>query len=148
MEFTNRIDREKGGVCLYISDSIKYKLRKDLCVANANFESCFVEIQHHDKRNSIVGVIYRAHTSIDHFVNDVTDIFDKISAENKKCYLMGDFNIDLLKDDLHKPTHEYLDFIYSHSFIPSVYKPTRITETSATIIDNILVITMIMSILK
>ena len=139
MEFTNRSDREKGGVCLYISDSIKYKLREDLCIANANFESCFIEIQHQHKRNSIVGVIYRAHTEIDHFVNDTTNIFDKISSENKKCYIMGDFNIDLLKDDTHNPTHEYLDFIYSYSFIPSVYKPTRITEYSATIIDNILI---------
>ena len=52
---------------------------------------------------------------------------------------MGDFNIDLLKDDSHKPTQEYLNFIYSHFFIPTIYKPTRITEHSATIIDNILV---------
>ena len=31
-------------ICLYISDAIKCTLRKDLCEANENFESCFVEI--------------------------------------------------------------------------------------------------------
>jgi hypothetical protein len=46
--------------------------------------------------------------------------------------------IDLLKDDTHRPTHDYLDLIYSHSLIPTIYKPTRITEHTATIIDNIL----------
>ena len=56
----------------------------------------------------------------------------------KECYIMGDYNIDLLKDDSDRPTHDYLDFIYSYCMIPSILKPTRITETSATIIDNIL----------
>ena len=52
---------------------------------------------------------------------------------------MGDFNIDLLKADTHRPTHGYLELIYSNSMLPTIYKPTRITETSATIIDNILI---------
>ena len=37
-----------------------------------------------------------------------------------------------------RPTHDYLDLIYSYCMIPSILKPTRITETSATILDNIL----------
>ena len=45
MEYTNRIEREKGGVCLYISNHIKYKLRKDLCISNTNYESCFIEVE-------------------------------------------------------------------------------------------------------
>ena len=51
---------------------------------------------------------------------------------------MGDFNIDLLKVDDHRPTHDYLELIFSYSLLPTIYKPTRITETTATIIDNIL----------
>ena len=51
---------------------------------------------------------------------------------------MGDFNIDLLKTDIHRTIHEYVDFIYSFSMLPSIYKPTRITATTATCIDNIL----------
>ncbi len=139
MEYTNREGRQKGGVCLYVSNGISYKLRSDLCIANANFESCFIEIENSDTKNTLVGIIYRSHTPIDHFVNDIGPIFEKINSENKKCYIMGDFNIDLLKDDFHKPTHDYLNLVYSHSFIPTVYKPTRITEYTATIIDNILV---------
>jgi hypothetical protein len=50
---------------------------------------------------------------------------------------MGDFNIDLLKDESHRPTHDYLNLVYSCSLMPTIYKPTRITEHSATIIDNI-----------
>ena len=52
---------------------------------------------------------------------------------------MGDYNIDLkLNDDSDRPTHDCLDLIYLYCMIPTILKPTRITEMSATIIDNIL----------
>ena len=73
-------------------------------------------------------------------MKDIDPIFEKVTNEKKKCYIMGDFNIDLLKDDSHKTTHEYLNLVFSYAFMPTIYKPTRIiTECSATIIDNILV---------
>ena len=51
---------------------------------------------------------------------------------------MGDYNIDLLKDNSDRPTHDYLYFVYSHYLVPSILFPTRITEKSTTIIENIL----------
>ena len=66
-----------------------------------------------------MGVIYRAHTAIDNFVNDFDPISQTISKETKECYIMGDYNIDLLKDDSDRPTHDYLDLIYSHCLITS-----------------------------
>ena len=51
---------------------------------------------------------------------------------------MGDYNTDLFKDDSDRPTHDCLDLIYLYCMIPNILKPTRITETSATIIGNIL----------
>ena len=51
---------------------------------------------------------------------------------------MGDFNIDLMKTDSYRPIHDYLESNYSHSMRPTIYKPTRITATTATCIDNIL----------
>ena len=123
----------KKVVCAYIPDKIKYKLRTDLCVANPNFESCFIEI-----KNIVAGVVYCSHTSIDNFTNDIEPIFKKLNSERKHLYIMGDFNIDLLKADVHRPTHEYLELLYSYSMLPTIYKPTRITESTASIIDNIL----------
>ena len=45
MEYVNRVGRDKGGVCLYITNKVTYKLRTDLCNANSNYESCFIEIE-------------------------------------------------------------------------------------------------------
>ena len=137
IEYTNRAGREKDGVCMYISDQVKYKLRTDLCQANSSFESCFIEIECTNK-NVVVGVIYRSHTPIDNFIKDVEFVYRNLSSGNNFFYVMGDFNIDLLKADTDRPTHDYLEFIYSHSMLPTIYKPTRITATSATCIDNIL----------
>ena len=50
---------------------------------------------------------------------------------------MGDYNIDLLNIESHGPTSDYNDTMYSNGFIPLITRPTRITNSSATLIDNI-----------
>ena len=37
------------------------------------------------------------------------------------------------------PTGEFLNTVISHSLMPTIYYPTRITDTFATLIDNIFV---------
>ena len=90
VEYTNRIDREKGGVCLFIADQIKYKLRSDLCKANSSFESCFIEIEGENK-NTVIGVVYRSHTHIDNFIRDIDPIFKKLNSEKKTSLYNGGF---------------------------------------------------------
>ena len=53
------------------------------------------------------------------------------------CYIMGDYNIDLLKHELQQPTEKFLETMYSNSLLPMILKPTRATVTTATLIDNI-----------
>ena len=50
---------------------------------------------------------------------------------------MGDFNIDLIKYNSHEKTNHLIDNICSRGFVPSITKPTRVTWTSATLIDHI-----------
>ena len=49
---------------------------------------------------------------------------------------MGDFNLDLIKFNQHKPTEEFLDSMFNFGFLPTITKPTRI-HGAATLIDNI-----------
>ena len=49
---------------------------------------------------------------------------------------MGDFNIDLLQFSNHR-TDNFVNNVLSHSFIPVITRPTRLTLTSATVIDHI-----------
>ena len=61
------------------------------------------------------------------------------SKEHNKCkiHLMGDFNLDLLKFELHKPTEEFIDAMFSYGLVPTITKPTRTQGKAATLIDNI-----------
>ena len=64
--------------------------------------------------------------SIKDFNENVFSLFlEKISKENKICFLMSDFSIHLLKTDS------------DHYFAHLILQPTRVTEKSKTLIDNI-----------
>ena len=62
-------------------------------------------------------------------------ILNKTSAMS--CYVMEDYNIDLLKQGNHLQTWEFIKDMHANSLIPLTYKPTRETKTTATLIDNI-----------
>ena len=62
---------------------------------------------------------------------------DKISNEKKYCILMGDFNINLLEYESHPPTDEFINNLRVFCFQPHILQPTRITDHTATLIDNI-----------
>ena len=87
------------------------------------------------KKNIRISVMYRQPGSnIDECTETVNNIF---SNNSKTCYLCGDLNIDLLNHDKHRKTKEFIDALYSLSLYPLIDIPSRITEYSATLIDNI-----------
>ena len=50
---------------------------------------------------------------------------------------MGDFNINLITYNDDKNTGNFLDTMFSQSFLPYITTPTRITRNTNTLIDNI-----------
>ena len=78
-------------------------------------------------------------SSVDVFNERINDILNVIQKENKLIYVMGDLNIDLLKSDVHKSTSSLLDVLYSYNVFPVITKPTRVTESTATLIDHFLI---------
>ena len=61
LEFSNRKNGRCGGVCLYISDRMKYNIRYDIAQINhpENVETVFVEIERTGSKNIVVSVIYK-----------------------------------------------------------------------------------------
>ena len=70
-------------------------------------------------------------------MDELNRILSTISKDNKKCYLMGDFNLDLLRYEEHAVTQEFIDSLFSNMFIPIITRPTRLTAHTAPLIDNI-----------
>ena len=50
---------------------------------------------------------------------------------------MGDFNIDLLKNEYCNYSNNVFNQLSSSGYMPLITKPTRITKSTATLIDNI-----------
>ena len=85
--------------------------------------------------NFIVGVVYRPpNSNISDYNDSIHDILEKVS--NYPCYIMGDFNLDLLKHELRRPTENFLDIMYANSYIPIINRPL-FTRDTCTLIDNI-----------
>ena len=61
---------------------------------------------------------------------------------------MGDFNINLLAVETYDYAHKFLLSLQSYSLIPTVDKPTRVYNNSATLIDNIFALTSVIAKLK
>ena len=78
-------------------------------------------------------------------INDyyLNELLHKLSSENKSVILFGDFNVDLMKYNNHHSTNEFLDSLSSHLFLHHFTQPTRIRDSSKTLIDNIFSNTLI-----
>ena len=52
-------------------------------------------------------------------------------------FLCGDFNLDLLKYNNNLPTKRFIDMVFNPGMFPLISKPSKITDVSAKLIDNI-----------
>ena len=133
---------ECGGTMIYVSDNLTSKPRKDLdslFYKSKELESSFIEIVCPNKKNIIIGCIYKhPHMDTGDFnTNFLQPLLEKISAENKINFILGDFNIDLLKIENEPDVTSFFDTIASNLLIPFIINPTRVTPLTKTIIDNI-----------
>ena len=89
----------------------------------------------------VIANLYRPpYETIDDFnlFNAEFDTFvSKISEMGYPSYICGDFNINLLK--IHTKTHynSFFENLLSSGFFPKITLPTRICDSSSTLIDNI-----------
>ena len=89
------------------------------------------------EKNIIVDCIYRPpnqYTTM--FIDNFDNIFLLISKDKKHCYVMRDFNLDLLRYNHHVPTQEFIDSLFSHVFLPLISNPTCLTSCSATLLTT------------
>ena len=148
-EQTFRPKARGGGVCLYIHSSLQYKMRRDLIPRNQNIiknlkhhqnevNSLFIEVDKKStltKHSIIVGCIYRPPSYSLHYFNELlVEILCKLESEKKYVYISGDFNCNTLVS-IH--LRKNIKHIIVQSFYPLINRPTRITKSSATPIDNI-----------
>lgn len=126
-----------GGVGLFIRKDLNYKLVQfsEQC---EGVDCLCIEIDCKTSKNIVVAIIYRQPKSN---VIQFSSFFDKLmnynEIKNKRAYLMGDLNIDLMKKYTNSQIFDFINTVASSGFYPIINRPTRVNSRSATNIDNI-----------
>ena len=133
-----RETRKGGSVALYICNELTCRLLETKTMKVENICECItVELAIKNHTNVIINCIYRTPGSnLDIFCEKIQHILSDVKAL-KTIFLCGDLNIDLLKHEHRSNTKHCLNLMYSLGLYSLIDKPTRITDISATLIDNI-----------
>ena len=137
----DRSTRRGGGMGILVSKRLKHKHRPDLEITNPVLENISVEILLRNNQKLLYTSMYRPpNTNATEFIEAFSDIVGKISRQKNQSMVIGlDHNLDFLKEEVHSPTHSFIERILDLGLYPTVSRPTRITKNTATLIDNILV---------
>ena len=113
-----------GRVAIYVNDKLNHIGNNNLNIIDDDFEAVWIEIKNKKSKNIVCGYVYR------HPNRDPTKCFEylestfaQLNKEKQSIFILGDFNFDLLQYETHNLTN--------------VLQPTRVTDHSSTVIDNI-----------
>lgn len=131
--------KQGGGLGMYIREGLKYETLHEFSLIGDVFESLVVKIFTNQSKFKIIVNLYRIpNTRVESFIEGVNNLLLALKPLNsEEIILAGDFNINLIKYNDHSLTNHFLNTLISHSFLPLITLPSRITQTSATLIDNI-----------
>ena len=133
-----RRDRNRfgGGVALYVRNSINVNFRSDL--STDKLEAISIEIIKPKSKPFIITAAYRPPSADDTFFDELTKIIETADSEDKEIILMGDLNCNLQTDKPDHNTKQLNSICEIYQLQQLINHPTRITETSSTLIDVII----------
>ena len=128
-----------GGVAILVSTRLTHKLIK-LKKTCSSYESIFVEVTINPGKKILCGSIYRPpNTNLDLFLEEYENTLHELKKINANVVLGLDHNLDFLKADKYKSTQRFIESTLEQSLVPTIMRPTRITKTTATLTDSIIV---------
>ena len=136
--------KKGGGTAIYVLKSLSYELRKQHCSLSKHIECLAIEISNKTGKNMYITCIYRPPDgSIIPFIRALKSNYFDAVKKDKNVFIAGDFNIDALKYNKFKTTKSFFDDLLEKNIYPAIHRPTRVTQNSFSIIDNIFSNTLI-----
>lgn len=124
---------------LYIDANHTYVRRPDLSVFfEGLIESLFVELVTSCNTSLLIGVVYCPKGVDINVIDKLIPAFESMEASHRGCIIMGDFNCNLMSSS-YGVANTFINMIHSYAFEPIHTLPTGVTDTSATLLDNILI---------
>ena len=134
-----RVDRKGGGVGFLIRDDVIFRRKENLEIKTKSFENMVIEIK--CKPNLLLCSGYRPpNTDLPEFLASYNEMVKNLEASrHTECIIGIDHNLDFIKQHLHRPTKMFIETNMDSNMLPTITRPTRITNTSATLIDNLFI---------
>ena len=104
------------------------------------FEHCIVEVKLKTEKLISCSSYCTPNTDTGVFLKEYENIINNVNKTNNAKIVMGlDHTLDLLNHDKHRQTREFVCINDKNNLVPGITRPTRITNMSATLINNIFV---------
>ena len=122
-----------GGSCIYVRDDLKVTRIEINVNEQILLEDVWITVQCRKLPSIIVGAVYRHPHALNDSFDYILDIFRSMCLKNKPVFILGDFNDDLLTGN--SKLEKIFKSIKLHQIID---KPTRVTSTTASLLDVII----------
>ena len=131
-----------GGLLIYVHNDYLWApiiIREQ----TTGWENLFIKVKHKSpgSKNTIIGNIYRVPKELlpefHIFQEEFEETLEILRTNRSPIYLCGDFNIDLLKINVKDHYATFYNSLVSAGYLPRISLPTRVTNHSATLLDNI-----------
>ena len=131
--------KKAGGVAMHVSTIYQFKITDIFNIDCDDCESLWIKLSHvRTNAKNIVGVVYRHPTpKHENFISALNENIMKIKKTNQAFYLCGDFNVNISPESSNPSANDFLNIILGNSAFPTITIPTRATENSKAVIDNI-----------
>ena len=136
----DRLHKGGGGVCAYIRNELKSRVLMNFSsISDRNFHQLWLSVQLKKSKSIIVCVAYRPDDCpLSFFEDTLKPIFIQALALNTQIAILGDLNCDGLKEN--SPECQALrNFASEMNLRQLINSPTRITDTTESLLDIILV---------
>ena len=130
-------NRSSGGVAIYIRNTIPYVERSTIIPENV--EAVCIEVRKPNAKPILISTWYRPPNSNSEILDSFEIFLQNIDKENKEIIITGDFNIDLMPSETENSTAKRLkELLNTYQLSQLIKKPTRITESTKTLLDLII----------
>ena len=130
-------NRVGGGVAIYYRSVLNVMNRQDLIPANV--EAVCLEVTRPKSKRILITSVYRPSNSRIELLNDIETLFQNLDSEHKEQIIVGDFNCDLLRDNLNNHTKRFNVIANLFQLTQMIDHPTRITDSTSSLLDVALV---------
>ena len=131
-----------GGVAIYVRKDLQFDILSVPDYSSNIWENLFIQVYGQITGGSkiVIGNVYRPPRDrvelLDKFLLEFNTIIESLESFNS-VHIIGDYNLDVLKCQSNVRINRFIHESFASAYFPKILNPTRITQVSQTLIDNV-----------